>query len=66
MSSSIYYTIVTKPYNWEVKRKIKDFERLRNVLVKLFPNRIVILKFGIFFIIYNLNSIFFLFFLTKF
>jgi len=41
MYSYIYYTVITKPYSWEVKRKTKDFIQLRNILVKLFPNKII-------------------------
>ncbi|KRX00859.1 Phox homologous domain [Pseudocohnilembus persalinus] len=35
------FKIVTKPYNWEVRRKMKDFMGLRNVLLKLFPAKII-------------------------
>ena len=41
MNTSIYYTVITKPYSWEVKRKMKDFIQLRIILVKLFPNKII-------------------------
>jgi hypothetical protein len=41
MSKVIFYTIITKPYTWEVKRRMKDFINLRIILVKLFPNKII-------------------------
>lgn len=40
-SHYILFKIATKPYNWEVSRKMKDFVWLRNLLVKLYPSKII-------------------------
>ena len=40
-SSYITYRVITKPYNWTVKRRFSDFFWLRNTLAKLYPTTIV-------------------------
>ena len=55
--SYIQYKIITKPHNWEVRRKEADFLFLREILEKLYPYKIVL-------IIQNINK--YLFFLIKF
>lgn len=40
-SHYVLFKINTLPYNWEVRRKMKDFIWLRNVLCKLFPAKII-------------------------
>lgn len=42
-SHYVLFKINTLPYNWEVRRKMKDFIWLRNVLCKLFPAKIVMI-----------------------
>jgi hypothetical protein len=34
----VLYTITTNPIGREVKRRLKDFESLRNLLKKIFPS----------------------------
>ena len=33
----VLYSLTTNPLNIEVKRRVKDFDSLRNLLVKFFP-----------------------------